>query len=369
MDKRFWLTGFSFGLLLSVSACSEVENCERGERGCIGGPCIGNTCSFDLVCVNRVDSNAPICGREERVNTFDCDGISCVDKGGAGSTGGDGGTIMKVPCNCAGAGQLCVSGTPDQCVNYCEDPGFALSVGARRETQNLPCRMDINLNQVSFEAACKAAFRQFCMRAEAYCVGGAMPFKCEPGVLESADIQQFCQENFADVNEVSTYCESMRDGTCETFAECTDPLFPKSCTTPLVCNNTCPDRNDGACDDGDLGTAAYGVCDWGTDCGDCGPRTGTAPTLPVPIGGLCVSHVQCVGYSEDLRKNKSWCLGVGGTELDGNPSHRVFRCMSDCTLGDNCSDGYMCTALVDGNGEPLTQGDLQARVCDPQICI
>ena len=34
----------------------------------------------------------------------------------------------------------------------------------------------------------------------------------------------------------------------------------------------CPYVNDFACDDGGAG-AEYGVCSYGTDCTDCGPRT------------------------------------------------------------------------------------------------
>ncbi len=39
------------------------------------------------------------------------------------------------------------------------------------------------------------------------------------------------------------------------------------------CTDTCPFAGDGACDDGGPG-AAYAVCDYGTDCTDCGPRSG-----------------------------------------------------------------------------------------------
>ncbi|MBO6939293.1 MAG: hypothetical protein JJ863_30260 [Deltaproteobacteria bacterium] len=37
------------------------------------------------------------------------------------------------------------------------------------------------------------------------------------------------------------------------------------------CTNTCDSANDGDCDDGGPGSA-YDVCEYGTDCGDCGPR-------------------------------------------------------------------------------------------------
>jgi hypothetical protein len=366
---RLWLTGCSLALLLSASACTEVDNCERGEEGCIGGACIDDTdCKLDLKCVVEIGSGDPVCGKEDEDGSgaYDCGDVNCREGTGVGDGDGDG--DAPIACNCVGTNQLCVSGTADQCVNYCEDPGFELNVSDRRNNENLPCRVDLEGNPVSYQNACKAAFRQFCLRAEVYCNGGPAPFVCPPGFVDSQDAQAFCLQEYPNIADLATYCESMRDSTCANFAECVetpvnpgDPIFPKSCANQGVCTNSCSDANDGACDDGDLGTAAYGVCDWGTDCGDCGPRTGTPPTLPIPIGGLCVSHAQCTGYSEDLRNNGSWCLKVRATG--------VFRCMSDCTLDDDCSTGYKCTTLVDENNRPIGQGDLEARVCDPQMCI
>ena len=39
----------------------------------------------------------------------------------------------------------------------------------------------------------------------------------------------------------------------------------------VICDNTCPFNNDGVCDDGGEG-AAYDVCQYGSDCADCGER-------------------------------------------------------------------------------------------------
>lgn len=41
-----------------------------------------------------------------------------------------------------------------------------------------------------------------------------------------------------------------------------------------LCSNTCMSAHDGECDDGGP-NSMYGVCDFGTDCADCGVRTGT----------------------------------------------------------------------------------------------
>ena len=46
--------------------------------------------------------------------------------------------------------------------------------------------------------------------------------------------------------------------------------------TQARCTDTCSDYTDGICDDGGPG-AEFLVCDFGSDCTDCGPRTGEAP--------------------------------------------------------------------------------------------
>jgi hypothetical protein len=51
---------------------------------------------------------------------------------------------------------------------------------------------------------------------------------------------------------------------------------------PGLCTDTCEYASDGYCDDGGAGSDGA-VCPWGSDCADCGPRTGTPP--PPPMGG------------------------------------------------------------------------------------
>jgi hypothetical protein len=65
-------------------------------------------------------------------------------------------------------------------------------------------------------------------------------------------------------------CESQWDALCvsriETYGcgSCADE-------SELLCTDTCQFANDGLCDDGGPGSD-YSVCDYGTDCADCGPR-------------------------------------------------------------------------------------------------
>ena len=42
-------------------------------------------------------------------------------------------------------------------------------------------------------------------------------------------------------------------------------------TGDTICTNTCEWANDGDCDDGGPGSD-YDLCEYGTDCADCGPR-------------------------------------------------------------------------------------------------
>lgn len=61
--------------------------------------------------------------------------------------------------------------------------------------------------------------------------------------------------------------------------------------TVSVCENTCFSssgtdwNNDGACDDGGP-NSDYNVCAFGTDCGDCGPRTAEGGTTILGVAGM-----------------------------------------------------------------------------------
>jgi hypothetical protein len=76
------------------------------------------------------------------------------------------------------------------------------------------------------------------------------------------------------------------------------------------CTNTCPWPNDGSCDDGGGGGPQF--CDYGSDCGDCGPRPGPNP------GPTCLNtcHWHNDGQCDD-----------GGT---GNVQY--------CAYGTDCAD-------------------------------
>lgn len=78
------------------------------------------------------------------------------------------------------------------------------------------------------------------------------------------------------------------------------------------CSDTCIAANDGDCDDDGEGSIT-GICDYGTDCGDCGIRIGP-----------------CVPHCGDAVCGSDGCGGDCGT----------------CTTGQTCVDGRcdMCHA-------------------------
>ncbi|MEM7604577.1 MAG: hypothetical protein AAF411_04405 [Myxococcota bacterium] len=98
---------------------------------------------------------------------------------------------------------------------------------------------------------------------------------------------------------------------------------------PLVgngCTNTCNTANDGECDDGGP-NSLYSVCDLGTDCADCGPRTaadaggaGGAPSpqgVPAPNG--CTNT----------------CRTANDNECDDGGPNSLYAV---CALGTDCAD-------------------------------
>jgi len=78
-----------------------------------------------------------------------------------------------------------------------------------------------------------------------------------------------------------------------------------------ICENTCMFAYDGECDDGGP-DADWSVCDFGTDCADCGPRE-------LVTGGLCDDTCY---FAAD-----GWCD-------DGGPGADFDL----CALGTDCTD-------------------------------
>jgi hypothetical protein len=138
----------------------------------------------------------------------------------------------------------------------------------------------------------------------------------------------------------------------------------------VVCRNECGQTSnewsgDGVCDDGDLLSATFADCAWGTDCTDCGPRRGTAPQ-PASQGGQCAFNTGCAGYTRDLTTNEAWCMSLSDL------AEGLARCVPDCSRSEACPSGYECVTVTikdeDGKEQPITQGDLTGRACLPRVC-
>jgi len=68
---------------------------------------------------------------------------------------------------------------------------------------------------------------------------------------------------------------------------------------PTICEDTCTFANDGECDDGGPGSD-YSVCSYGTDCNDCGVRSGNHHGY-----GDAYSDSYSNGYSDEYSNSYS----------------------------------------------------------------
>jgi hypothetical protein len=109
---------------------------------------------------------------------------------------------------------------------------------------------------------------------------------------------------------------------CDYGTDCGD-CGPRGAAMPVAntgCSNTCGTANDGECDDGGAGSL-YSICDLGTDCNDCGPRNMARQVAPSNQGGTAGCTNTC-GTSND------------GECDDGGPGSMY----SICDLGTDCND-------------------------------
>jgi hypothetical protein len=106
-----------------------------------------------------------------------------------------------------------------------------------------------------------------------------------------------------------------------------------------MCANTCPYASDGACDDGGPG-ALSGICAYGTDCEDCGPRElAAAPrTTPVPPSGQPVPSPRAIPAPSPL-PNLALCSDSCRSSNDGACDDGGPGAQHDvCAYGTDCSD-------------------------------
>ncbi len=319
----------------TVSGCGEVESCKEGDVGCLGGFAddSGN-CRFDLVKDTR--------------------GF-CVKPGG----NQDGGS-QSDPCGCS-SGSLCQQ--DGMCVNVCQPPNPVPTLKIAPSA----CRPAAG-ETYTLEDAANAACEQSCIRRAEYCGASCNPSTDCTRTLALAVVSQRCAAGMT-LECAMQACEAIRDQPC---AQVTCATGTPNCTG-IVCNDSCSVTDyvkDGLCDDGDLSNAGSSVCDWGTDCGDCGPRRGTPPATKYDLGDPCVDAYQCGGDPDHVASSTGWCVP---TETQTN----ILRCVPDCSATDTCPAGYTCFGLgVDPDDDgPMQQQPVldpntgqAARACFPNAC-
>ncbi len=338
MRTRVWLA-LALASLTQAIACGEVESCKETQTpGCLNSPPRADgTCLFDLVrrgqlCV-RPGSELDLCS-------------SCAD------------------------GALCVP-QENRCANFCEQP--AVLPGSVSAPESIFCQAFADPSQpgvnpmLSFEEVCVRRCRLDCRRLEQFCP----EYKCPEGTCDQPVVQDEClhdcpltETGAKDLACLTQRCEDIRFGRCESSLECPNGATP-DCAN-WTCTNDCAGgrAGDGFCDDTDPYSSQMPLCDWGSDCADCGARKGTAPA-PGYWGEVCKYRQNCSGATGTPVDALSWCVELAG--IAG-----LSRCAPDCSRGQGCPNGFECRQVLLELGGPVRQpivaDGLTSQACFPLLC-
>jgi hypothetical protein len=310
-----------------VSACGDVQHCERGASGCLAGPpATGATeCSFGLVLING----------------------ACAEPGAK---------PPALSCNCED-GQVCTADAYE-CVDYCAP--LDVEIGTAPAPEPISCAPSLG-----FDALCEHRCLLRCRQWRDLCSDSA---GCSPEACRSSAERSACHDECASESDaarcMAQHCSDTLAAGCK---EVVCPQQKRPSCDQVQCRNSCPRYNfDGICDDGELKSAASGACAFGTDCADCGPRRGAAPK-PLAQGSACAFHSNCAGsHPEDLAAALSWCIEIADD---------ISRCAPDCSdEGEICPEGSACFELSgvdqddDGKPDALVAGERRASACFPVAC-
>ena len=107
--------------------------------------------------------------------------------------------------------------------------------------------------------------------------------------------------------------------------------------TASLCTNSCGYSSDGTCDDGGSGST-YGDCPLGSDCADCGTRSGSG-------GALCTScPLACNQLGAASRESSAWCTeSMWGSNNLCDFNCNNWQCAHD---GKECSISEIRTKCV-----------------------
>jgi hypothetical protein len=361
MNTRHVLSAFAVLCLGLLAGGCEVENCKRGELGCIGGNADDGKCKFGLVAKN---------GKCVEPNGSGNGGNTSNNNGGedAGDSGGEDGGTSAADDMCGGCEgtDICIEKSRE-CVDFCEAPDELPGAGDVPEL--ISCSGDPNAAggqlDLSFEENCIARCQLECRWREWFCGETCTANFCADAA-RLLECQTECPAS--DKACMGTKCRETRARKCD-GAKCSDNSAPDC--SDITCSNECDSSDprskvnlfDGYCDDGSYTNSASDFCPFGTDCADCGPRRGPARPQDegdLGFGELCPNPWRCDDHTGDNTTNASWCLLVPGA-LQG-----VARCMPDCSeKGEECPPGYVCEQIYIMN-DPATDGnDVPSKGCFP----
>lgn len=350
MTIRAWAFALLACAAAALAGCSEVDSCTEGETaGCLNSdPRRDGSCLYDLV----------------------LRGGKCVKQGGEADF-----------CGFCADGSLCV---PEQnrCVNFCESasplPGTVAPPTAIFCEATADPSMPGTNPMLSFEEVCTRRCQLECQRRAQFCTDPAgAAYACAQGACERPEVLAQCAVDCPpnalgtrDLACLTRRCNDMRLARCDTRMCPTG--FSARCEN-VSCTNDCSlaeggGAADGICDDGDPASAETGLCSWGSDCTDCGPRRGAAP--PSTLGSVCAFQANCAGATASPSTSEAWCIG-----LDGIPG--LARCAPDCSRGQDCPDGFECIAArfeseQDPDGEQIVEmlngKEVRSAACAPLLC-
>ena len=224
------------------------ETCRfSGDMECDdGGPdSLTSICDFGTDCMDCGTRNSADC-------TPDCEGNNCGPDGCGGF------------CGDCGAGESCMSGTCGVCTPECEG----------RSCGSDGCGG--TCGECSGGAMCYRNQCQMPMCEGRTCGSDAAGGRCAP---DDCGMGSTCREGSC----ATCSCEGRECGSdgcgmtcgdgCAEGVAC-DDLTGRCVPSPDPnCNNTCGTSGDNECDDGGPGSL-FSLCELGTDCADCGTRSG-----------------------------------------------------------------------------------------------
>ena len=354
MTKHAWLVAL-FACIWLSGGCSEVESCrETITPGCINtAPRPDGSCLYDLV----------------------LRGNKCVKPGSAEDL-----------CGLCAKGALCAP-ERNTCIDFCAVPAAlqgsimppdAISCEAFKET--LPdggvaattSDGGVNNPMLGFDEVCRRRCRLRCQRFAQFCPG----YQCPAGSCDGPEVQAKCLDNCPktpqggnDLACLTRTCEDAQLAQCDSSLMCPNGITPV-CSS-ITCTNDCSFQylsqgvvGDGICDDGDVLSSMSPDCPWGTDCADCGPRSGAKPA-PAPLGDLCQWAENCAGATTKPSTATAWCVNLKTT--------KASRCMPDCSRGQPCAAGFECRVITyqdpnTGVTMPVVEGTFTSSACIPLAC-